>query len=1104
MSVSADRSAELGSTRSDTGYGPRNIRRKNDLIGLFARHRTAANLLMVLMLVAGFFGLYRMTTQFFPDFGIDVVLVSVSWPGASASDVDSNIVQAVEREVRFIDSVKAVKSSAFEGRASIAVEFEAGSDMQSALSNIETAVGQVTTLPQDAETPTVRRIVRYDTLSRILVSGPYSESALKVYAKQIRDGLLRRGIDKIDIGGGRDEEILVEIKPETLRRLDLTLNEVAQKIRQITQDVPSGDIAGRAERQLRSVGDVKSARELGRIEIKSLASGEKILLRDIATVREAFDSDGRTHWRGRNRAIELHAKRTPADDALTLADEVDRYLAEIGPTLPPNLKLERFDVQADLVRSRINLLLENGATGLLIVLVVLFLFLNGWVAFWVAAGIPISLAATMLVMWLSGQSVNMVSLFSIIMAIGIIVDDAIVVGEHSEALHRQGYDNTLAAEAGARRMATPVFCAALTTIAAFLPLLLITDVIGSIIRTIPLVVIAVIIASLIECFLVLPGHMRHALAITARRRGRPTRWFAPLFGIHLLWLWPLIPLVLALRLLVRILMAFKRGFDRAFEYFRERIFLPIVRTTIRWRYTTVALALAALIGAASIVAGGRMNFVFFANPEVDNIFATAEFSAGTPRERTRAMVEEMERAMRAAERQLTGGENGLVRFSYSVIGFPLGTRPNESPVRGGHVGGMFVQLIPADRRTVLSGQFIEAWKERIRSMPGLQQLKIKSATGGPPGRDVDVRLTGASTFELKKAAEDLKLVLKTIPGVLATEDNLPYGKIETILELTPRGRALGFTTESVGRQVRNTFEGAIAKRFARGDEEVVVRVRFPKDRLTSEALDSLHLRAPNGSFVPLGAVVSIREKRGFARIKSEDGLREVAVTADLNTRVMTTQQAVAEMKKSGLDDIARKYGVEYRFEGRDKEQRRTFKDMQIGAGIGLTLIFIILAWVFAGYLRPLVVMSVIPMGFIGAVLGHYLMGFDLSILSLIALIGLSGIVVNNSIILVTVVKERIEAGEPVYDAIANGSRDRLRAIILTTATTVGGLTPLLFETDLQARFLIPMAITLVFGLMVATLLVLFVVPSLIAIQADFGRIFLGRDPRISAASAPAE
>ncbi len=1103
MTAPADGTGQPGGTRSDIGFGPRNIRSKPDLIGIFARHRTAAHLLMVLMLIAGFFGLNRMTTQFFPDFGIDVVLVTVAWPGASASDVDRNIIQAIDREVRFIDSVKAVKSSAFEGRASLAVEFEAGSDMQNALSNVETAVGQVVTLPEDAETPVVQRIVRYDTLSRILISGPFSEAALKAYAKRIRDGLLRQGVDKVDIGGARNEELLVEIRPETLRRLKLSLNEVAQKIRQTTQDVPSGDVSGRAKRQLRSVGDIRSATELGKIEIRSLAGGQKILLRDIATVREAFDSRGLTYWRGSNRAVHLHAKRTPEGDALILADAVENYLASIRPTLPPDLLVERYDVQADLIRSRIQLLLENGATGLAIVLVVLFLFLNGRVAFWVAAGIPISLAATQMVMWLADQSINMVSLFGMIMAIGIIVDDAIVVGEHSEALHRQGYDSGLAAEAGARRMATPVFCASLTTIAAFLPLLLITDIIGSIIRTIPLVVIAVIIASLIECFLILPGHMRHALAAGARQRG-PAGWFAPLFGIGLIWLWPLIPAILAGRLLGRILMAFKRGFDRAFEGFRDLVFLPFVRLTIRWRYTTVALAVAVLIGSVALVAGGRLNFVFFANPEVDNIFATAEFAAGTPRAQTRKMLEQMEEALFETERKLGGAKGSLVRFNVRIVGTPVGTRPGEAPVRDEHVGGMFVQLVPAESRTILSEQFIAAWKQEIRSMPGLQQLTIKSATGGPPGRDIDVRLSGASTVQLKQAAGELKAILKTIPGVLTPEDNQPYGKIETILELTPRGRALGFTTESVGRQVRNTFEGAIAKRFARGDEEVVVRVRFPEARLSSEALQNLHLRAPNGGFVPLSAIVSVREKQGFARIKREGGEREVAVTADLNTDIMTTQQAIIEMRKAGLDDLASRYGVRYRFEGRDREQRRTFKDMGIGAGIGLILIFVILAWVFSGYMRPLVVMSVIPMGFVGAVAGHYIMGFDLTILSLIALIGLSGIVVNDTIILVSTVKERLDAGEPAHDAIAHGARDRLRAIILTSATTVGGLTPLLFETDLQARFLIPMAITLIFGLLTATLLVLIVAPSLIAMQIDLARLFERRDPHGAGAPLPAE
>jgi len=1092
---SADRS-EAGA-----GYGPRNVRHKNDLIGIFTRHRTAANLLMALMLVAGLFGLNRMTTQFFPDFGIDIVVVSVVWSGASSDDVDSNIIQAIEREVRFVDGVKAVKSSAFEGLGSVVVEFEPGTDMQSALADVEAAVGQVTTLPEDAETPRIRRFVRYDTLSRILVSGPFSEATLKTYAKRIRDGLLQHGIDKVDINGSRSEDLLVEITPETLRRVNLTLEEVAQKIRQTSQDVPSGDVSGLGERQVRSLGEVKSARELGKIEIKSLAGGEKILLRDIATVRDAFAEGGVSYWRGDHRAVELHVQRSPAGDALILADVVTKYLEEIGPTLPRGLAIERFDVQADLIRSRINLLLSNGLQGLVIVLVVLFLFLNGRVAFWVAAGIPVSLAATMMVMWMSGQSVNMISLFGLIMAIGIIVDDAIVVGEHSEALRRLGYDNALSAEVGARRMAAPVLSASLTTIAAFLPLVLITDIIGTIIRGIPLVVIAVIVASLVECFLVLPGHMRHALAAGTRAQG-PRHWLAPLFGIGLTWIWPLIPVIVLGRALVRALTAFKRGFDSGFEWFRGTVYLPAVRLALRWRYTTVALALALLIGSVSFIAGGRINFVFFPNPEVDNIFANVEFSAGTPRATTRAMLEEMERAMRAAEMKLTNGKGGLVKFNLRLIGIPLGANPGSSPVKGDHVGAMFVQLIPTDQRSVKAGEFSQTWRNEIRDAAGVQQISVKPVRGGPPGRDIDVRLTGAPAPVLKRAAEELTVVLKTVPGVRAIEDSLPYGKIETILELTPQGKAWGFTTESVGRQVRNAFDGAIAKRFARGDEEVTIRVRFPEDRLSAATLHELHLRAPNGSHVPLSSIVSLREERGFARILRQDGAREVAITGDLNTEIMTTERAIAELKSGGLDRIAEKYGLQYRFEGRDKERERTFEDMGFGAGIGLILIFIILAWVFASYTRPLVVMSIIPMGLVGAVLGHYLLGYDLTILSMIALIGLSGIVVNDSIILVSTVKERLESGEPLYDAIAHGARDRLRAIILTSLTTIGGLIPLMFETDLQAQFLIPMAITMIFGLMVATFLVLFVVPSLIAVQEDFAALFGHRGA--SGAPEPAE
>ena len=1083
-------SADTNGRARGPGHETRN------LIGLFVRHRTAANLLMVLMLVAGAFGLSRMTTQFFPDFGVDTISVTVAWPAASAGDVDSNIVRAVDQEVRFIDDVRSVKTTAHEGRATVFIEFEPGSNMQRALSNVETAVGQISTLPEDSETPQVRQIVRYDGLSRILISGPYSETALKSYATQIRDGLLDQGVDKVKLSGFRNEEILVEIRPETLRRLQIGLDDVARQIRAATDNIPSGEVTGRAQRQIRSSGRIASARELGEIDVQSLTGGERLLLRDIANVRVGFDDDSATYWRNGDRAIVLQAMRTPDADALAIADTVSAYLEETRSTLPPNLNIETFDIHAELIRSRLNLLIENGATGLAIVLAVLFLFLNARVAFWVAAGIPISLAATMLVMWFAGQSINMISMFAIIMVLGIIVDDAIVVGEHSEALHRRGLGARFAAETAARRMAAPVFCASITTIAAFLPLFLITDTIGAIIRTVPIVVVAVIVASLIECFLVLPGHMRHALEGEERKRTR-TGLLSPLFGVGLLWLWPAVPILVSMRAIVRVLLAVKLGFDRGFEHFRNRIFLPVLRLTMRWRYTTVAMAVAALIGAAAFVAGGRVNFVFFPTPEADTVYANLWFAEGTPESRTQLMLRELERSVEAVDRRLSSSGNGgdVVRFHYGVVGSSIGLRPWEVPVTGSHLAGMFVQLQSTELRKIDSARFVAAWEEEIRRMSGLQELTIKAAFGGPPGRDVDIRFSGGSVARLKAAAEDAKSLLRTIPGVSALQDDLPYGKPESNLELTPLGQALDITAQSVGRQVRSAFEGVIAMRFARGGEESAVRVRFPKERQTSEALHNLYLRAPNRDFVPLSSIANFRDEIGFAKVRSEDGRREVAVTADLDPSVITTQKVIQELEREGLGDIARRHGVAYRFDGRDREQRRTFRDMGFGAAIGLMLIFVTLAWVLASYTRPIVVMSIIPMGFVGAVAGHYAMGYDLTILSLIALVGLSGIVVNSSIILVSVIEERIEGGEAEYEAIALGTRDRLRAIVLTAVTTIGGLTPLMLETDLQARFLIPMGITIVFGLMAATLLVLFVVPSLLAIQTDLRGVFRSRNSR---------
>ena len=1028
-------------------------------IGVFARHPTAANLLMALMIVAGLFALSRLNTQFFPEVGIDWIQVRVEWPGASAEDVDANIVQAIEPQVRFLDGVKRVNATSLEGLGTLLVEFEPGTDMQAALADVETAVDQVTTLPEEREQPVIRRMVRYDNITRLVVSGPYSESALKAFAKRIREGLLERGIDKVDLIGARDEEIWVEVDPETLRRLDLTLEDIAARIAETSQDLPSGDTRGDIRRQIRSLGLVTTARDLGHVEVRSLPGGGKIYLRDIAAVSERFEDGGVTVWREGRPAVELHVQRSVNADALELADTVVAYVAELRVTLPANLRIEQYDVAAELIRSRIDLLLRNGLTGLVLVVAVLFIFLNARVALWVAIGIPTSLLATMAVMLVMGQSINMVTLFALIMMVGIVVDDAIVVGEHAATRSRAGLPPLEAAETGARRMAAPVLCASLTTIAAFTPLMFISDELGAIIRAIPLVAIAVIVASLIECFLVLPGHLRGALGRTSGRASRSRRWF-------------------------------RRAFDR----FGDGPFRRLVRVCVSWRYATLASAVGALILCVGLVAGGRVGFVFFPSPEVDWIYANVELVSGTPRARTVAMLDEMERAMHAAEARLTGGKGGLVNLSVAKMGTSVRANPDHLGTAGDHVGGVVVELAPTDGRTITSAEFIAAWRDEITFVPGVESMTIVPAQGGPPGREIDVRLSGEDPASLKAAAAEVARLLVRYPGVSDVNDNLPFGKQETILEVNARGRALGFTTESVGRQVRHAFEGAIAKRFPRGDEEVLVRVQYPRGAIDTGALDALYLRGPSGAEVALSEVVDRRETRGFASIQREDGARQVAVTAEIDKRVTSNDEILGALARDGLDDIAARHGVRVSFAGKAEEQAQTMGDMRDGAGIGLAAIYIILAWVFGSYTRPLVVMSVIPLGFVGAALGHLLLGFDLTILSLVALVGLSGIVVNDSIILVTTVDERLRRGDALFEAIVDGARDRLRAVILTSATTIGGLTPLLFETSLQAQFLIPMALTIVFGLMVTTLLVLLVVPALLAIQSDIGRLLGVRRP----------
>lgn len=1042
-----------------------------DLVRIFVRHPNAANLLMALMLLAGLFSLQKLNTQFFPDTGLDFITVTVVWPGASAEDSDAGIVSAIEPEVRFIDGVKQVNSYSQEGSAVVVVEFKAGSDMQSALSDIDAAVSGITTLPEDAEEPRIKRVVRYDLISRISISGPVSEATLKALSKRIRDGLLDRGIDLVNFFGKRDEEIHVDVPPSSLRRMDLTLGDLSKRISDTSVDLPSGDLSGASEKQLRSLGELKRADEIADIEVASAPNGEKIFLRDVAQVRESFDGRQPIGGRGENPAIEMIVQRSLTTDALEAAAIVSTFLDELRGTLPPNIEVRQYDIQASLISDRINLLLRNGLSGLVLVLIVLFVFLSGRIAFWVAMGIPVAIFATGAVMLWSGQSINMVSLFALIMTLGIIVDDAIVVGEHAAHLRQQGMSAVDAAQTGALRMLAPVTAAALTTIAAFMPLFAIGDVIGQIIVAIPLVVVAVLVASLIECFLVLPGHLRGAMSEGAGTRGgRYAR--------------------------------FRERFDARFNQLRDGRFRRAVVKALDYRYVTIGAILAALIISVGILASGRVGFVFFPNPESDTIDANIEMAAGTPRAELQGALLELERALVRAEKRVASETSDIVVMSFQRLGQSQGR--SFERVSGDHLGGIQVELVASDYRDVRTNEFIEIWREEIPRISGVRRITLQERAGGPPGRELDIRFRGDDIAELKIAAEELKLELQRFDGLSDIEDDLPFGKQELILELTPRGRALGFTTESVARQVRNAFEGAIAKRFPRDDEEVTIRVQLPEAEATEAAVRNLYLRSPAGAETPLEEVVSFREDAGFARIRRKDGRREVAVFAEIDETVTKPGTIISALSDGRVQAIAQRYNLSFRFAGKAEEQAQTLGDMQTGAMIGLSAIYIILAWVFASYSRPVIVMSIIPFGLIGAVAGHLVLGYDITILSLVALIGLAGILVNNSIILVSTIDERVKDGQTVMEAIVDGACDRLRAVTLTSITTIVGLIPLLFETSLQAQFLIPMAVTIVFGLATASILVLFVVPALLGMLEDISGIRSRVMSGVRSTATPAE
>ena len=1031
---------------------------KDDLLGTFARHRVACNLLMLMMLLAGVWALGKLNTQFFPNFALDFITVRVTWTGASAEDVEESIVEPLEQALRTADGLRKMTSTASDGGAVVVLEYEEGSDMGVALDWVKEQVALVRNLPATAEEPEITKIVRYEPVARVLVTGPVELERLRPLVRAMEHELLADGIAKIEIDGLPEEEIAIQVPTAALRALDMSLSDIAARVSEESRDLPAGTV-GRDDvaRQLRSLDQRKTEIGFESIPLISDDAGRLVRIADVATVERRPKKQTTRLLFGGNPAVEMMVKRAETTDSLESARIIERWHADIRERLPEGVEVIIYDQQWRLIRERILMLLKNGAGGLVLVVLILYLFLNGRVAFWVAAGIPISFMATLGVLYAIGGSINMVSLFALIMTLGIIVDDAIVVGENALAQYQSGVEPLVAAESGARRMFSPVMASSLTTVAAFMPLMLVSGIIGNILLDIPIVVMCVIAASLVESFLVLPGHLRLSFQHLHKDRTSATR----------------------------------RRLEAGIDRFRESVFRPTVRWAVRNPFTTLAGAAAMLLFSAGLFFGGRLVFNFFPATEGTIVMANVRFVAGTPPQRVEAYMSRLESALQETEASF-GAD--LVRMALVRLGSVQHDEGRASGENGDQYAQLFVELQEPDHREVRNPEILNAWRERVPVAPGIESLTILERRGGPPGRDVDVRLTGNNADDNKAAAIQLSETLKTIAGVVGVEDDMPYGQQQLIFSLTPEGRALGLTVEEIARQLRAAYDGRLAQIFQDGDDEVEVRVMLPdRERHNLLSLDSFSVKLGGGNNVPLPTVVDIDTRRGFEILRHLNGRLAVRVSADVDPAVTSNNDVIARLKQDVLPDLKRTYGVDYVFEGRRADQEETLGDMRTGMYFALGMIYLVLAWVFASYGWPLVVMSAIPFGLVGALLGHWLMGIDLTILSLFGFFGLSGIVVNDSIILVTFYKSlKEQGGLDAPDAIVDAACQRLRAVLLTSLTTIAGLTPLMFETSLQAQFLIPMAVSISFGLAFATVIVLLVVPALLRLHEDAVGYFTGR------------
>jgi len=1024
------------------------------MIRFFAAHPTAANLLMVALLAMGAFSIPSLRRETLPDFSADVVQVSAVYPGATAEEVEEAICRRIEEECDDVENIKEVRSEAREGIGIVEFELKEGESVSQFIEDIKTEVESIDDFPEVTEVPIVKPINRTDQVVSIAVTGPMSVPHLKAYCEEIKERLQAKdGVSLVRINGFSEHQIRIEIPSETLMQYGLSVDRVAEIVAGQSVDLPAGDVKTQDRDFLvRFTDERKSPKDFENLIVVGGSEGGEVRLGDIARITDRFELDEEKVIFNGDRAGILQITKTKTEDTLDIYDDIAAFIEEERPKAPPGVEFFLTQDVSSIVRDRLQLLTKNGLQGLCLVLLVMWLFFSFKFSFWVAMGLPVSFMGAFFFFPIVGISINMISMVGLLLATGLLMDDAIVLSENVATHLARGTKPLKAVVEGVSEVKAGVIASFTTTVCVFGPLSFVKGDIGKVLKVMPMVLILVLCISLIEAFLILPHHLAHSLRSHDPHKKNRTR----------------------------------QRFDSILEWVRERSLGRSVDFSVRWRYLTIGLVLGFFLLSISLVAGGVVKIQAFPDLDGDLVAARVLLPQGTPLSKTetivKRLVETLEEVNREFKPRQPGGQdlvrNVIVQYGANVDAYE----------QGPHLATVTVDLLTAEKRNARIDDIVNSWREKVGVVPDVLNLKFAEPMIGPGGRAMDIQLAGEPLETLGDAAHEMARWLEDFPGVYDVNDDLRPGKPEFRVTLREGATSLGLSAMDVARQIRSALYGRTANEIQVGVESYEIDVRLAEeDRDSLADLEYLHITLPGGGQIPVGSVAQLESGRSFARIARVDGRRTVSVQAEVDSRKINTGEVLEKLREEYLPTLEERHpNLEVRFRGEAEESAETQASMRRGFLIGILGVFILLSFQFRTYLEPLVVMVAIPLSLIGVIWGHFLMRLDLTMPSIMGFVSLAGVVVNDSILLVQFIKIQRAKGLPIPLASMQASRDRFRAVLLTSLTTIAGLLPLLSERSLQAQILVPLATSIVFGLFASTALVLVVVPSLYSIIGDFG------------------